>query len=235
SKTCSRGRSVRAPPAPAPPRGAGRGNPTSVPGRIRRDRLESRHLELDLRHHIRRGVFLMTLENDRLGAVGRFGVEVKKLLPLRSKHPEHELAPDAPGIGLKRIGHILDRSDRYCEDGRVILRDERQSSFLDDELPLDLFGKPRSPLDVFHIGENVLRPDPNWQGDGCCCGEYRGNELHLLPPSARDLHRRGVLYLPKPSRSPSRRYRVSLCRRPDPNLHTDGSSTCQNGDARSRT
>src|SRR2546421_1923861 len=51
-KTCGRGRSVRVPPPPPRPRRAGPvgGNPTSVPGRVRRDRLESRYLELDLRH-----------------------------------------------------------------------------------------------------------------------------------------------------------------------------------------
>src|SRR2546421_7028476 len=95
---------LRAPPAPAPPRGAGRGNPTSVPGRICRDRLESRHVELDLRHHIRRGVLFVTLENDRLGALGRFGVEVEKFLMLRCELAEHGLAPDAPGFGLRCAG-----------------------------------------------------------------------------------------------------------------------------------
>src|SRR5439155_24207756 len=150
--------------APAPRTGpAARGrsgaNPTSVPGRVRRDRLESRYLELDLRHHIRRGVLFVTLENDRLGALGRFGVEVEKLLTLRREHAEHELAPDAPGIGLQRVGHILDRGQRHREDGRVVLGEKRQSGLLDDELPLDLFRKPGSALDVLHIGEHFLRPD----------------------------------------------------------------------------
>src|SRR2546422_3803571 len=39
------------------------------------------------------------------------------------------------------------RSDRHREDGRVVLSDERQSAVPDDELPLDLFRKPRSPLE----------------------------------------------------------------------------------------
>src|SRR6266567_566465 len=74
-------------PRPGPAaRGRSGANPTSVPGRVHRDRLASRYLELDLRHHIRRGVLLVTLENDRLGALGRFGVEVEKLLTLRREH-----------------------------------------------------------------------------------------------------------------------------------------------------
>src|SRR5438876_4354674 len=160
-KRAAGGEACECPRPPHRPRRAGPvgGNPTSVPGRVRRGRLESRYLELDLRHHIRRGVLFVTLANDRLGALGRFGVEVEKLLTLRREHAEHELAPDAPGIGLQRVGHVLDRGQRHREDGRVVLGEKRQSGLLDDELPLDLFRKPGSALDVLHIGEHFLRPD----------------------------------------------------------------------------
>ena len=77
----------------------------------------------------------MALEDDRLGTLGRLGIDVQKLLSLRRERAQQQLPAHAARVRRQPVRDILDGLKWDCEECRIVL-DELEFRGGEDELAL---------------------------------------------------------------------------------------------------